>query len=150
MSLDSARRISANLRFTQYSILLHLIDICFIPLISQIQTCLRVFVGRAVVMTSPVFMRSSASHLAGPHDPLAKKTCKSRTHCRAGGMTQFAQKFATTASRLCCLEQPPLHIYISSCNKYYINIIFILFEPYILGLYCLYIIPCVVIFTNLE
>ena len=45
-----ARRIPAQLRCTQCSILLHLIDICYLTCIclwqiSQIQTCLRVFVG---------------------------------------------------------------------------------------------------------
>ena len=57
--------------------LLHFIDICFITCIcmwqiSQIQTCLRVFVGPGFVSTSPAFMRSSTIHPAGPHDWLAK------------------------------------------------------------------------------
>ena len=48
------------------------IDICFLTCncmwqISQIQTCLRVVVGPRLVSTSPAFMRSIASHPAGPH-----------------------------------------------------------------------------------
>ena len=50
VSVYCAWRIPAHLRFTQCSILLHLIDICFLLCIclwqiSQIQTCLCVFVG---------------------------------------------------------------------------------------------------------
>ena len=58
---------------------LHLIDICFIPCIcswqiSQIQTCLCVVVGPGFVSKSPAFMRSS--HSTGPHHRLSppKKT----------------------------------------------------------------------------
>ena len=55
----------------QCSILLHLIDICFLQWIclwqiSHIQTCLCVVVGPGFVSTSPAFMRSSAIHPAGP------------------------------------------------------------------------------------
>ena len=62
-----------HLRCTQYSILFHLIDICFLTCIclwqvSQIQSCLRVFVGPGFVSTSLAFMRSITSHPAGPHD----------------------------------------------------------------------------------
>ena len=47
VSVYCARRITAHLRCTQCSILLHIIDICFLTCIclwhiSQIQTCLRV------------------------------------------------------------------------------------------------------------
>ena len=54
------------------SILLHLIDICFLTgtflwHISNMQTCLRVVVGPGLVSTSPDFMRSSSSQEAGPH-----------------------------------------------------------------------------------
>ena len=67
-----------HLRCTQCSILLHLIDICFLTCIclwqiSQIQICLRVVVGPGLVSTSPAFMRSLACHPAGPHDRLAQK-----------------------------------------------------------------------------
>ena len=73
-----AMRIPVQLRCTQCSILLHLIDICFLPCIclwqmSQIQTCLCVVVESGFVSTSLTFMRSSASHSADPHGRLAKK-----------------------------------------------------------------------------
>ena len=65
-------------RCTQCSVLLQLIDIFFLTCIclwqlSQIQTCLRVFVGPGFVSTSPAFMRSSTSNSAGSHDWLAQK-----------------------------------------------------------------------------
>ena len=61
-------RIPAHLRCTQCSILLHLIDICFLTFIclwqiSQIQTRLFKVVGPGLVSTSPAFVSSSASHL---------------------------------------------------------------------------------------
>ena len=79
VSVYCARRIPAHLRCTQCSILFHHIDICFLTCIcmwkiSQIQTCLRVVVGPGLVSTWPTFMRSIASHPAGPHDWLAQKT----------------------------------------------------------------------------
>ena len=54
VSVNCAKRIPAHLRCTQYSILLHLIDICFLNCIclwqiSQIQTCLCVVVGPGLV-----------------------------------------------------------------------------------------------------
>ena len=39
----------------------------------QIQTCLFKVVGPGLVSTSPAFVSSSASHLAGPHGRHAKK-----------------------------------------------------------------------------
>ena len=71
--------IPVHLRCTQCSSMLHLIDNCFLPCIclwhiSQIQTCLFVVVGPGFVSTPPAFMRSSASHPAGPHDRLVQKT----------------------------------------------------------------------------
>ena len=42
---------------------------------------LGVVVGPGLVSTSPAFMRSSASHPAGPHGWLYPKTGKSGTHC---------------------------------------------------------------------
>ena len=77
VSVYCARRIPAHLRCTQCSILLHLIDICFLTClwqISQIQTFLSVFVGPGLISTSPEFMRSSANHPAGPHGRLVQKT----------------------------------------------------------------------------
>ena len=90
VSLDSLRRwqvhvsvyctrlIHGHLRCTQYSIMLHLIDICFLPYIFlwqilQIQTCLCVVVGPGLVSTSPAFLMGSASHPAVPHGRLAQK-----------------------------------------------------------------------------
>ena len=72
-----ARRITAHPMCTQCSIMLHIIDICFLPCIclwqiSQIQSCLCVVVGPGFVSTSLVFMRSSASHPADPHCRLAQ------------------------------------------------------------------------------
>ena len=91
MSLDSlcrwqvqvyvycAWRIPAHLRCTQCSILLHLMDICFLTCIclwqiSQIQTCLFKVVRPGLVSTSPAFGCSSASHPAGPHAQHAQRT----------------------------------------------------------------------------
>ena len=70
-------RIPAHLRCTLCSILLHLMDICFLTCIclwqiSQIQTRLFNVVGLGLVSTSPDFVRSSASHPAGLHGRLAK------------------------------------------------------------------------------
>ena len=76
VSVYCAWRIPAHLRCTQCSILLHLMDICFLTCIclwqiSQIQTFLFKVVGPGLVSTSPAFMSSSTSHPAGPH---AQKT----------------------------------------------------------------------------
>ena len=78
VSVYCARRLPVYLRCTQCSIMLHLIDICFLTCIclwqiSQIQNCLRVVVGPGLVSTLPTFMRSTASHLAGSHGRLAQK-----------------------------------------------------------------------------
>ena len=71
--------VPAHLRCTQCSILLHLMDICFLTCIclwqiSQIQTFLFKVVGPGLVSTSPAFVSSSASHPAGPHGRHAQKT----------------------------------------------------------------------------
>ena len=108
-----ARRIPAHLWCTQRSIMLHLIDICFLTCIClrqilQIQTCLRVVVEPGLVSTSPDFMRSIASYPAGPHGWLAQKTVIG-PHCWWWeGSTQFAQGLpdrcdSSTACRLCRL-----------------------------------------------
>ena len=60
VSVYCARQIPAHRRCTQCAILLHLIDICFLPCsclwqISQVQTCLRVVIGPELVSTSPDF-----------------------------------------------------------------------------------------------
>ena len=72
VSVYCAWRIPAHLRCTLCSILLHLMDICFLTCIclwqiSQIQTFLFKVVGPGLVSTSPAFVSSSASHPAGPH-----------------------------------------------------------------------------------
>ena len=89
-------RIPAHLRRTQCSIMLHLIDICFLTCIclwqiSKIQTCLRVAVGPGLVSTSAAFMRSIASHPVGPHGRLAQKRSSDPHCCGQEGSTQFAQ-----------------------------------------------------------
>ena len=111
MSLDSlckwqvyvycTRRINTHHRCTQCSILLHIIDICFLPYIclwqiSQIQTCLRVVVRSGFVSILPAFMRSSDSHPAGSHGWLAQKTVY-RALIGAGGSDTICQQFAKTA-----------------------------------------------------
>ena len=79
VSVYCAWRIPAHLRCTQCSILLHLMDICFLTCIclwqiSPIQTFLFKVVGPGLVSTSPAFVSSSASHPAGPHGRHAQKT----------------------------------------------------------------------------
>ena len=79
VSVYCAWRIPAHLRCTQCSILLHLMDICFLTCIclwqiSHIQTRLFSVVGPGLVSTSPAFVSSSASHPAGPHGRHAQKT----------------------------------------------------------------------------
>ena len=103
-----AWRIPAHLRCTQCSILVHLMDICFLTCIclwqiSQIQTFLFRVVGPGLVSTSPAFVGNSASHPAGPHGRHAQKNGKSGPHCWGrGGSTQIAQQleFAVTAPPL--------------------------------------------------
>ena len=98
VSVYCARRIPAYLRCTQCSFLLHLIDICFLTCIClwqimQIQTCLRVVVGPGLVLTSPAFMRSIASHAAGPHGQLAQKSNRASI-AGAGGVDIICTVFA--------------------------------------------------------
>ena len=99
-----AWRIPAQLRCTQCSILLHLMDICFLTCIclwqiSQIQTFLFKVVGPGLVSTSPAFVSSSASHPAGPHDRHVQNTVNRAPHCWGrGGSTQFAPQLETTVT----------------------------------------------------
>ena len=99
VSVYCAWRIPAHLRCTQCSILLHLMDICFLTCIclwqiSQIQTFLFKVVGPGLVSTSPAFVSSSASHPAGPHGRHAQKTVNRAPIAGGrGGSTQFAQQF---------------------------------------------------------
>ena len=99
-----AIRIPAHLRCTQCSILLHLIDICFLTCIclwqiSQIQTCLCEVVGPGLVLTSPAFMRSIASHPAGLH-----ACTKNSNRAPIGGdtiCTGFATVFIIVIMNMC-------------------------------------------------
>ena len=107
-----AWRIPAHLRCTQCSILLHLMDICFLTCIclwqiSQIQTSLFRVGGPGLVSTSPAFVSNSASHPAGPH---AQKNGKSGPHLLGAGRFDTICTAAgvrcdsSTACRLCRLE----------------------------------------------
>ena len=99
-----AWRIPAHLRCTQCSILLHLMDICFLTCIclwqiSQIQTFLFKVVGPGLVSTSPAFVSSSASHPAGPHGRHAQKTVNRAPIAGGrGGSTQFAQQLESAVT----------------------------------------------------
>ena len=124
VSVYCAWRIPAHLRCTQCSILLHLMDICFLTCIclwqiSQIQTFLFRVVGPGWVSTSPAFVSNSASHPAGPHGRHAQKTVNRAPICWGrGGSTQFAQQFefAVTA--------PPLVDCVVWSHPTFFNIIF--------------------------
>ena len=101
VSVYCAWRIPAHLRCTQCSILLHLMDICFLTCIclwqiSQIQTFLFKVVGPGLVSTSPAFVSSSASNPAGPH---AQKTVN-RAPITGGGKVRH-----NLHSSLCLLGQ---------------------------------------------
>ena len=89
----------------QCSIMLHLIDICFISciclwLISKIQTCWRVLVEPGLVSTSPALMRSSASHPSGQHDRLAQKNGKLLGRVVSA---QFVQRIVIESAGVCCV-----------------------------------------------
>ena len=104
VSVYCAWRIPAHLRCTQCSILLHLMDICFLTCIclwqiSQILTFLFKVVGPGLVSTSPAFVGSSGSHPAGPHGRHAQKNGKSGPHCWGReGSTQIAQQLESAVS----------------------------------------------------
>ena len=63
--------------------------------ISQIQTCLCYVVGPGLVSTSPAFVRSSASHPAGPQGRLSQKTRY------IGPPLLGAEKFDTICTTVC-------------------------------------------------
>ena len=97
VSVYCAWRVPAHLRCTQCSILLLLMEFCFMTCIclwqiSQIQTCLFKVVGHGLVSTSPAFVSSSASHPAGPHRRRAPKTVNRE------GSTQFAQQLESAVT----------------------------------------------------
>ena len=104
VSVYCAWRIPAHLRCTQCSILLHLMDICFLTCIclwqiSQIQTFLFRVVGPGLVSTSPAFVSNSASHAVGPHGRHAQKTVNRAPHrWGRGGSTQFAQQLESAVT----------------------------------------------------
>ena len=106
VSVYCARRIPAHLGCTQCSILLHLIDICFLPCIclwqiSQIHTCLRVVVGPGLVSTSPPFYEDQCQTSSGSAYPACPRNGKSGPNCwLQEGSTHFSQRFA----RRCGLE----------------------------------------------
>ena len=66
----------------------------YLSQILQIQTCLRVVVGPGLVSTSPAFMRSIASHPAGPNDRLAQKTVIGLPLLGTGGVNTICTGFA--------------------------------------------------------
>ena len=114
-----AWRIPAHLRCTQCSILLHLMDICFLTCIclwqiSHIQTRLFSVVGPGLVSTSPAFVSSSASHPAGPHGRHAQKTVnRGPPLLGAGGFDTICTAVlvccdSSTTCRLCRLEPEPI------------------------------------------
>ena len=134
----------------QCSILLHLIDICFLICIclwqiSQIQTCLHVVVRPGLVSTSPAFMRSIASHPASPHGRLNQKNNnQAPNYWGRKRSTQFAQGLpehcdSSIACRLCrlkpCLSffklihQSPFLSYCPCCLHSETAEIFPLFSP---------------------
>ena len=89
--------IPAHLKCTQCSILLHLMDICVLQYIclwqiSQLQTVC------GFVSTSPVFMRSSTSHPAGPHGRFAQITVNRTLLLGREVSTQFVQQFVTAVT----------------------------------------------------
>ena len=132
VSVYCARRIPAHLMCTQCSILLILIDICFLTCIclwqiSQIQTCLRVVVGPGLVLTSPAFMRSSASDSVCPYGRPAQRTVN-----WAGGVITLCiavcQTTVTAPSRVCCVvwSRPIVfYSYITRAQYIYIYIIYV-------------------------
>ena len=100
VSVYCAWRIPAHQKYTKCSILLHLMDICFLACISlwqisQIQNLLFKVVGPGLVSTSPAFVSSSASHPAGLHGRHAQKTVN---RAGRGGSTQFAQQLESAVT----------------------------------------------------
>ena len=98
VSVYCAWRIPAHLRCTQCSILLQLMDICFLTCIclwqiSQIQTFLFNVFGPGLVWTSPAFVSSSASGSACPKNGKSGPYSWGR-----GGSTQFAHQLESAAT----------------------------------------------------
>ena len=125
-----AWRIPAHLRCTQCSILLDLMDICFLTCIclwqiSQIQTFLFKVVGPGLVSTSTALVSSSASHPEGPHGRHAQKMVN-RAPIAGGGEVRhnFAQQLesAVTAPPLVgCVVLSHILIVIYIFSRVYIT-----------------------------
>ena len=101
-----ASRIPVQLKYTQCSIMLHLIDICFLPCIclwriAQIQTCLHVVVGPGFVLTTAAYMRSNASHPSSAWSALACQIDSSMA-CRMCRVEP--QLFYWFVVKPCCVE----------------------------------------------
>ena len=120
VSVYCAWRIPAHLRCTQCSILLQLMDICFLTCIclwqiSQIQTRLFKVVGPGLVSTSHTFVSSSAIHPADPHGRHAQKRYIGPPLLGVGMFDIICTVACdrcdiTTACRLCRLEPCALFI----------------------------------------
>ena len=104
VSVYCAWRIPAHLRCTQCSILLHLMDICFLTCIclwqiSQIQTFLFKVVGPGLDLDITRFCEQQRQPSSGSAWPACQKNGKSGPHCWGrGGSTQFAQQLETTVT----------------------------------------------------
>ena len=112
VSVYCAWRIPAHLRCTQCSILLHLMDICFLTCIclwqiSQIQTCLFEVVGPGLVSTSPAFVSGCASHPAGPHGRHAQKTVNRAPIAGAGRFDTICTVAVTDPPLVDCVVWSP-------------------------------------------
>ena len=120
VSVYCAWQIPGHLRCIQCSILLHLMDICFLTWfclwqMSQIQTRLFKVVGPGLVSTSHTFVSSIASHPAGTHGRLAPKTVNCSLIAGAGGFDTMRTAVCihcniSTVCKLCRLEPSTLVI----------------------------------------
>ena len=104
---------------TQCSILLHLMDICFLTCIylwqiSQIQTFLFKVVGPGFFSTSHAFVSSSASHPVGPYGRHAQKTVNRAGRFDTICIAAWVRCDSSSACRLCRLESLLFIIIVSS------------------------------------
>ena len=117
VSVYCAWRIPAPSEVHQCSILLHLMDICFLTCIclwqiSQIQTFLFRVVGPGLVSTSPAFVSQSAGHPVGPHGRHAQKMVNWAPNAGGGEVrhnlhSSLSPLYSSTVCRLCRLESCP-------------------------------------------
>ena len=122
VSVYCARRIPAHFRRIQCSILLHIIDICFLLCFvygRYRKDLLCVVVGSGFVSTSSDFMRSSAIHPAGPHDRFANKTVN-RPHCWGWKVSTQIVTAVAAAPLVCCVAWSLLHILIYITSIYWV------------------------------